>query len=100
MMLRLLLALALLGAACGDAGAPDAAPPASVADVDAGPGEEAGAVATQPPATAAPPASTATAPAFDGPPAPDFQLPLENRDGTFVLSDAATPVYLTFWAEW
>lgn len=54
--------------------------------------------------TAAPPATTGAAtipaPDFDGPVVPDFSLPLENGAGTFVLSEAASPVYLTFWAEW
>lgn len=104
---RLLLAVLLLVAACGDAGAPEAAPatpaaPAtSVEQADPAPSEPVEQADPTPaePAAADPVAGTAT-PSFDGPPAPDFALPLENRDGTFVLSEAATPVYLTFWAEW
>ncbi len=38
-------------------------------------------------------------PSFDGPPAPDFELAL-NDGSTFRLSDEQKPVYLVFWAEW
>lgn len=48
-----------------------------------------------------PPAPAATAPpSFDGPPAPDFTLTLENRSRDFQLSDELKPVYMVFWAEW
>ena len=50
--------------------------------------------------TAAPTESTeASGPSFDGPPAPDFELAL-NDGSTFRLSDEAKPVYMVFWAEW
>ncbi len=111
MVPRLLLALLMLVAACGDTAAPEAAPSPTVSDAAVVPepaGEDAletppATTADRPATTSAPPATTsapAATTAFDGPPAPDFALPLENRDGTFVLSEAATPVYLTFWAEW
>lgn len=35
----------------------------------------------------------------DGPAAPDFSLVLSDGS-TFVLSEAAKPVYMVFWAEW
>jgi hypothetical protein len=35
----------------------------------------------------------------DRPLAPDFTMALESG-GTFTLSEAQTPVYLVFWAEW
>lgn len=34
-----------------------------------------------------------------GPSAPNFSLALDDGS-TFVLSDAAKPVYIVFWAEW
>jgi len=39
------------------------------------------------------------APSFDGPPAPDFELALDDGS-TFLLSGEQKPVYLIFWAEW
>jgi hypothetical protein len=45
------------------------------------------------------PSTAAPAPAFDGPPAPDFELALADGS-TFRLSDEQKPVYLVFWAEW
>ena len=46
------------------------------------------------------PATTAAAvPSFDGPPAPDFELDL--NDGTkFTLAGEEKPVFMVFWAEW
>jgi hypothetical protein len=48
-------------------------------------------------------AAATTPPPFvvDGPPAPDFTIPLEDPEGeTFVLSEEQKPVYMVFWAEW
>lgn len=101
---NLLLGLLLLVAACGDAGAPEAAPVAVATLPPADRGDTTTSAADRQPDPAAAPAPTAAAPpvatGFEGPPAPDFTLALENQAGTFVLSEAAAPVYLTFWAEW
>lgn len=57
--------------------------------------------ATTQPAVTTTPGGTATTSvgADDRPVAPDFTLTLEP-EGEFVLSEAAKPVYLVFWAEW
>ncbi len=104
----LLATVMILAAACGDAAAPpapvDTVTLAAPSTAPAPTGPAATPAGSAAPATDVPPATAVPAPpvttAVAGPAAPDFSLALENRAGSFVLSDAATPVYLTFWAEW
>ena len=81
----LLVGFALVAAACG--GDIKSTPVAGTPSVTTAPSLPAG-------------ASPGLATDFEGEPAADFTLALENRDGPFVLSEAETPVYLVFWAEW
>ncbi len=86
-MLRpaLLLASAVVVAACATPAAPSAA-------TDPAPGT----TGSVPPSTGGPVATTAE---VQGQPAPDFALILGDGS-TFRLSDEQKPVYLVFWAEW
>ncbi len=108
----LLTAVLLLGAACatGSATPPEEAPAAATNEAPAAPTTTQPAAAPGDDAPAAAPTNPDPAPATSQPapnpataglePAPDFALEVQNGGGTFVLSEAATPVYLTFWAEW
>ena len=101
----LLVAIALVAAACGGSNDPVADAGTASPDVAA---ESTAAPETTTPATDAAttdepadtPATTAAAvPSFDGPPAPDFELDL--NDGTkFTLAGEEKPVFMVFWAEW
>lgn len=76
------LALALVLAACGGASSDttgaNGAPDGSTTSVTIRPGGS-----------------------IEGPAAPDFTIALGADGGeSFTLSDAATPVYMVFWAEW
>jgi len=51
------------------------------------------------PAGSEQPADSEERPAIEGTPAPDFSLAMGDGS-TFVMSEAAKPVYLVFWAEW
>jgi len=100
----LLLAIALVAAACGGTGEStvDQAPATTVAssEVSATPEttvaaeEPAGAAGSEAPAT-----TEASAPSHDGPAAPDFELDL-NDGTTFTLAGEEKPVFMVFWAEW
>jgi len=85
----LALGIALIGAACGDAGSATTTVTAEV------PTE-----APDTPADSSPPASAGGVPLpDDAVAAPDFELALGDG-GSFQLSDTQKPVYLVFWAEW
>lgn len=104
--LTLLVGFAFVLASCGGSAEPVAATavtgaPAAPAQSDneptaaAAPSTDTGGADSSEPTTS----TAAAAPAFDGPPAPDFELVLEDGS-TFRLSDEQKPVYLVFWAEW
>lgn len=105
--LFLFVAFALIVAACGGDAEPassavpstqaetmESAPPSTAATNSPEPGEGS-------PAETAPPTepTEASAPSYDGPAAPDFELALADGS-TFRLSDEQKPVYIVFWAEW
>ena len=108
-MRKLILAavLALILAACGGDADPvsSAAPSTSTDATDSAPSSTAETTSPEagdelPAETAAPTESTeASAPSFDGPAAPGFELAL-NDGSTFRLTDEEKPVYMVFWAEW
>ena len=103
--LTLLVGFAFVLASCGGSAEPVAATavtgaPAAPAQSDneptaAAPSTDTGGADSSEATTS----TAAAAPAFDGPPAPDFELVLEDGS-TFRLSDEQKPVYLVFWAEW
>lgn len=109
-MRQLLIALALVVAACGGAAGPS---PEQTGDATA-------ATTTSTPATSTAGTDTATTPTVaspsdgsspntlqadppreppEGPTAPDFTLAL-GQGGDFSLSAEQKPVYMVFWAEW
>ena len=102
----LLIAVAFVAAACGDAGTPETAtsaagPTAPATSSTSTPDSGTSIVpATTPGTTAAEDPAAAVTTNFDGPPAPDFFMTLENRSSGFQLSDEQKPVYMVFWAEW
>lgn len=98
MSTRLVVALALILAACTAPATRDAeatvASPAVSSTTTSSP--------ESPPADLETIATTSTdraVPVPDGPPAPDFTLALGDG-GTFMLAQETRPVYLVFWAEW
>lgn len=106
--LLLIAALAVVAASCSS-GTDTATPPveasSTAAPVPSEPDVSTTASAVQDtapseaetaPESEAPPG---TAPPFDGPPAPDFTMTL-NDGSEFTLSAEQKPVYLVFWAEW
>ena len=104
--LILLVGFALILASCGGSAEPVAATAVTAAPAASAQGENVPVETTAPspgadgqesgePTTS----TTAAASAFDGPPAPDFELALADGS-TFKLSDEQKPVYLVFWAEW
>jgi hypothetical protein len=101
----LLVAIVLVAAACG--GSNDSVAEAGTASPDVAAETTAAPEATAPTtdgATTDEPADTpattaAAAPSFDGPPAPDFELDL-NDGTTFTLAGEEKPVFMVFWAEW
>ena len=102
------LALALLAAACGDSSdgssapaAPETPEPAVAAEQPSGDAQApsgSGSDSSDAPGQDDSPA-TAAAPSFDGPPAVDFELTLGDGS-TFTLAAEQKPVYMVFWAEW
>ena len=97
---------ALLVAACGgdaeSTSSPTAAPqPEPVESAPSGSVDGTSAESSEAPSDTAPPTGSGEAnePSFDGPPAPDFELTL-NDGSTFQLSGEQKPVYIVFWAEW
>ena len=104
--LGLVIAFALVGAACG--GSPtstpavDPEPTAVSATTTVAPGDASTTTPAGSSETSRPPGSATTAPATrrpEGPDAPDIALAL-GEGGVFVLSEEQKPVYMVFWAEW
>jgi hypothetical protein len=101
----LLVALALIVAACGGGDAPVAASDTSVVGTEAAapidqttvPGEPAGTDGSS--ESSASPAAERPAPDPSREIAPDFTLALGDGS-TFVLSEEIRPVFMVFWAEW
>lgn len=82
-MARLLIALALVAAACGGGATTSSTPASTPATAVPGDGVE----------------STATRQRPDGRDAPDFVLAL-GQGGEFSPSLEDKPIYMVFWAEW
>ena len=105
--LSLVTALALVLSACGGTGS-DSAETADSSSTTAAVSTTAAPTTgdgSAPGSSEAPDDSTSTpseapeAASFDGPPAPDFELVLNDGEA-FTLSGEQKPVYMVFWAEW
>lgn len=100
---RLILALALVLAACGGAAVEDSASTTSSVATEGdtsttvAPTTSDGATATTEGEQDTP--DTTEPPSSDRPAAPDFTLEL-GEGGEYTLSEGEKPVYLVFWAEW